>query len=187
MSVAFDCFCVFCSHDSPIKIDDGTDRWSNGGVPRHNKGKTRQGNTEETDRNRGGRRGSRPWHWGRVVPRYQGRDVAAVFLPLSLLLPLFSVIWRPGWNYDNKRKKKLLLWLLSHYVNYIKQALFVCICVRFWCVCKPEQPGATCMLTCACTSVFVCLFACVGVCWKNVCVCACLCIRVPGLRVLISA
>lgn len=121
--------------------------------------------------NRGGRRGSRPWHWGRVVPRYQGRDVAAVFLPLSLSLPLFSVIWRPGWNYDNKRKKKLLLWLLSHYVNYIKQALFVCICVRFWCVCKPEQPGATCMLTCACTSVFVCLFACVGVRWKNVCVC----------------
>lgn len=65
----------------------------------------------------------------------------------------FSVIWRPGWNYDNKRKEKLLLWLLSHYVNDIKQALCVCICVRFL-VCiqtwAAERAGA-----CACTRVFM--------------------------------
>lgn len=47
-------------------------------------------------------------------------------LSLSFSVSLFSVIWRPGWNYDNKRKEKLLLWLLSHYVNDIKQALCVC-------------------------------------------------------------
>lgn len=58
-----------------------------------------------------------------------------MFLPLShhaLRFSLsFSVIWRPGWNYDNKRKEKLLPWLLSHYVNDIKQTLCVCVCVWF--------------------------------------------------------